>query len=127
MTKSEDKKTAADTEAIERPNAATPSVDRPWDAAAALARRLKTRRGNHPVFFEVLARGRTAARAAWSYPSPITAFQALAGHVPLYTGAMNACFTGDERVILQPGNFYGGWVTANLQGRIKGAPRSERW
>jgi len=127
VTKSEDKKNAADTDAIERPNAATPSVDRPWDAAAALERRLKTRSGNSPVFFEVLARGRTVARASWFYPSPMTAFQTLAGHMSFYVGAMDAFFADDERVIPQPGNFYGGWVIANLQGRIKGAPGSERW
>ncbi len=79
------------------------------------------------IYFDVQGGGRRAARAAWSYPSPTAAFQALAGHVAFYPGAMDACFVGDERVIPQPGDFYGGWVTANLQGRIKGAPGSEGW
>lgn len=79
------------------------------------------------VYFDVQVGGRTAARAAWSYPSPDARFKALAGHVSFYASAMDACFVGDERVIAQPGEFYGGWVTANLQGRIKGAPGTEYW
>ena len=79
------------------------------------------------VYFDVRAGGRLAARAAWSYPSPTAAFSALAGHVSFYASAMDACFVGEERVMPQPGDFYGGWVTANLQGRIKGAPGSEGW
>jgi uncharacterized protein (DUF427 family) len=79
------------------------------------------------VYFDVQAGGRTASRAAWSYPTPDGPFQALAGYVSFYAGAMDACFVGDDRVIPQPGDFYGGWVTANLQGRIKGAPGTENW
>jgi uncharacterized protein (DUF427 family) len=78
-------------------------------------------------YFDVQAGGRTAARAAWSYPSPTAAFEPLADHVSFYAGAMDACFVGEERVIPQPGDFYGGWVTANLQGRIKGVPGTEHW
>lgn len=79
------------------------------------------------AYFDVRVGGRTASRAAWSYIAPDKPFQALAGYVSFYAGAMDACFVGDERVIPQPGDFYGGWVTANLQGRIKGAPGTENW
>ncbi len=79
------------------------------------------------TYFDVQAGGRTAARAAWSYPSPTAGFQALSGYVSFYASMMDACFVGEERVMPQPGDFYGGWVTTNLQGRIKGAPGSEGW
>ncbi len=79
------------------------------------------------VYFNVQGGGKTVPRAAWSYPSPTAAFQPLAGHVSFYASAMDACFVGAEQVLPQPGDFYGGWVTANLQGRIKGAPGSEGW
>ena len=79
------------------------------------------------VYFDVQACGKTATRAAWSYPSPDARFFGLARYVSFYAGAMDACFVGDERVIPQPGDFYGGWVTANLQGRIKGAPGTRHW
>lgn len=79
------------------------------------------------AYFDVQAGDKTAHHAAWSYPSPSASFSALAGHVSFYAGAMDACFVGAERVIPQPGDFYGGWVTANLQGRIKGTPGTEHW
>ncbi len=79
------------------------------------------------AYFDVEAGGRTAPRAAWCYPAPTGAFRALAGYLAFYASAMDACFVGAEKVIPQPGDFYGGWVTANLQGRIKGAPGTEGW
>ncbi len=79
------------------------------------------------AYFDVQAGGKTAARAAWHYATPTKPFAALAGYLSFYASAMDACFVGEERVIAQPGDFYGGWVTANLQGRIKGAPGTEHW
>ncbi|MDJ0627449.1 MAG: DUF427 domain-containing protein [Rhodobacter sp.] len=67
------------------------------------------------------------AQAAWSYPRPTPAFAALAGHVAFYSGKMEACFVGDERVLSQPGDFYGGWVTGNLTGIVKGGPGTRGW
>ena len=78
-------------------------------------------------YFDVGADGKTAHRAAWAYPSPDAPFKALAGHVSFYASAMDACFVADYRVVAQPGDFYGGWVTANLRGHIKGAPGTEHW
>ena len=40
---------------------------------------------------------------------------------------MDACFVGDEEVRPQPGDFYGGWVTDNLDGIVKGAPGTVHW
>lgn len=65
--------------------------------------------------------GTTAPRAAWSYGEPTTGFAVIANYVAFYAHAMDACFIGDQLVTPQSGNFYGGWVTDNLRGRIKGA------
>ena len=78
-------------------------------------------------YLDVHGGGRTAARAAWSYPHPSPGFEAIAGHVALYASAMDACFVGDERVTSQPGGFYGGWVTRGLAGPFKGVPGSRGW
>ncbi|MDJ0824827.1 MAG: DUF427 domain-containing protein [Rhodobacter sp.] len=78
-------------------------------------------------YFDVLGGGQRASRAAWSYPDPTAEFTALAGYVAFYAGRMQACFVGDAPVIAQPGDFYGGWVTANLTGIVKGAPGTEGW
>ena len=78
-------------------------------------------------YFDVLAGCATAPRAAWAYDNPTARFAALAGHVALYAALMDEAWVGDLRVIPQPGNFYGGWVTPNLDGQIKGAPGTQHW
>ncbi len=71
--------------------------------------------------------GKLAAGAGWSYPEPSPAFAALRDHVAVYAAPMDACFVDEERVTPQPGGFYGGWVTTNLEGPFKGAPGTEFW
>lgn len=78
-------------------------------------------------YFDVVSGGVTAARAAWAYDQPVPAFAALAGHVAFYAARMDEAWIGDYRVTPQPGGFYGGWVTPNLTGTIKGAPGTEGW
>jgi uncharacterized protein (DUF427 family) len=78
-------------------------------------------------YHDLLAGGVTAARAAWSYPDPTPAFAAIAGHVALYAGRVDACFVDDERVTPQEGGFYGGWITPDVQGPFKGAPGTQGW
>ncbi len=78
-------------------------------------------------YFDVLAGHKTALRAAWSYESPTARFAALAGHVAFYAALIDEAWVGDMRVIPQPGDFYGGWVTPNLDGQIKGAPGTQHW
>jgi len=79
------------------------------------------------AYWDVAAAGRAARRAAWSYPAPTPAFAAIRDHVAVYPGPMDACLVGGEQVSPQPGGFYGGWVTANLRGTVKGAPGTEFW
>ena len=78
-------------------------------------------------YFDVVVDGARAPRAAWSYDRPGDAFRELGGYVAFYPGLMTACHVGDARVLPQPGDFYGGWVTPNLTGRIKGAPGTRHW
>lgn len=78
-------------------------------------------------YWNVVVGDARAARAAWSYPDPVPAFGALRDQIAIYPGAMEACWVGDIRVTPQPGGFYGGWVTPNLTGRIKGARGTEHW
>jgi len=78
-------------------------------------------------YFDVIAGAATAPRAAWAYDRPTARFAALAGHVAFYAGQMDGAWVGDLRVIPQPGEFYGGWTTPNLDGEIKGAPGTRHW
>jgi uncharacterized protein (DUF427 family) len=78
-------------------------------------------------YFDVLMGSATAPRAAWAYDHPTGRFAALAGHAAFYAALMDEAWVGNLRVTPQPGNFYGGWVTANLDGQIKGAPGTQHW
>jgi uncharacterized protein (DUF427 family) len=78
-------------------------------------------------YFDVIAGAREALRAAWAYPHPTGAFAPIAGFVAFYPGQMDACLVGDVEVRPQPGGFYGGWVTPNLTGIVKGSPGTEGW
>ena len=60
-------------------------------------------------------------------PVPLARFAALADHVSLYPGRMDACVVGDERVEAQEGDFYGGWITPEVVGPFKGAPGTWGW
>lgn len=67
--------------------------------------------------------GRILRRAVWQYPDPTPAFGPLAGWFSLYPGAMDLCEVDGETVVPQPGGFYGGWITSDVEGPFKGDPR----
>jgi uncharacterized protein (DUF427 family) len=78
-------------------------------------------------YFDLSAGGQTARRAAWTYEAPSARFRPLAGHLALYASLMDRCTVGGVEVYAQPGDFYGGWITPNLQGVVKGGPGTEHW
>jgi uncharacterized protein (DUF427 family) len=79
------------------------------------------------VYHDVVGSGRSAHRAAWSYPDPAGPYEALRDHVAFYPAPMDACFIGDDRVTPQPGGFYGGWITPRVVGPFKGEPGTMGW
>lgn len=78
-------------------------------------------------YVDVIAGAQPALRAGWIYDTPTPGFAALAGYVAFYAGKLDEAWVGDQRVLPQPGDFYGGWVTPNLDGRIKGGPGTRHW
>lgn len=78
-------------------------------------------------YFDVVGGDRIVERAAWTYPSPVPAWAALAGHVAVYPAAMDLITVGGETVRAQDGGFYGGWVTDDVVGPFKGGSGSTFW
>ncbi len=78
-------------------------------------------------YFDVHGGDAVAPDAAWGYDRPHPAFGPIAGYVACYAGPMDACFVGDEQVEPQPGGFYGGWLTSNITGPVKGSPGTQGW
>lgn len=63
----------------------------------------------------------------WRYPEPTNErFSGLAGWISFYPNRV-ACFVDDERVRPQPGEFYGGWITDEIVGPVKGEAGSGGW
>jgi uncharacterized protein (DUF427 family) len=71
--------------------------------------------------------GKTARAAGWSYPKPTRRFAALKDLVCVYASRVDACFLDDEQVRSQEGDFYGGWITDDIEGPFKGAPGTMGW
>jgi uncharacterized protein (DUF427 family) len=78
-------------------------------------------------YFTVYGGGLVAPGAAWGYTSPSAAFASIAHQVGFYVAPMDACFVDDERVVAQPGGFYGGWITSAVVGPFKGDPGTRGW
>jgi uncharacterized protein (DUF427 family) len=78
-------------------------------------------------YFDVLAGGEVAPRAAWTYVDPVAAYAATAGAIAVMPGRMERCLVNGEVVTPQPGEFYGGWITSRVVGPFKGGPGTQGW
>ena len=78
-------------------------------------------------YLHAVAGGKRAEHAAWFYAEPREGFEALRDHVAFYAGRVDAAYLDDEPVTPQGGSFYGGWVTAEIEGPYKGEPGTEGW
>lgn len=79
------------------------------------------------AYWTIDVNGRRSERAAWSYPSPSHAYVDIADDLSFYASKVDACYVGDEPVLPQEGDFYGGWITPNLKGPFKGGPGTLGW
>jgi uncharacterized protein (DUF427 family) len=66
-------------------------------------------------------------RAGWSYASPSPGYEAIADAVAFYPSAMDECTVDGEPVLAQEGDFYGGWITSEINGPFKGAQGTAGW
>lgn len=61
-------------------------------------------------------------KAGWSYGKPNDRYSALKSWISLYPKLVDGCYLEGEKVIAQPGTFYGGWITSWIRGPFKGDP-----
>jgi uncharacterized protein (DUF427 family) len=78
-------------------------------------------------YYDLVAGGREVRDAAWSYSRPSAGFEAIRDHIAFYPGRVDAAFVDDEAVVAQPGDFYGGWITSDIEGPFKGGPGTGGW
>ncbi len=70
---------------------------------------------------------RTVHNVAWTYRDPSPGYEAIRDHLAFYAGLVDEAYVGEERVLPQPGRFYGGWITSRVVGPFKGGPGSAHW
>ncbi len=78
------------------------------------------------VHWTVLVATEAVRRAAWSYPRPSGDYGALRDYTAFYP-ALIECFVDGVAALPQPGGYYGGWVTPEITGPVKGEPGTEDW
>ncbi|MEA5419871.1 DUF427 domain-containing protein [Spirulina sp. CCNP1310] len=78
-------------------------------------------------YYTITVRDQVLVNAAWQYPEPTPNFAVIAEAIALYPGRMEACYVDGERVQAQAGDFYGGWITADIVGPFKGGAGTWGW
>ncbi len=78
-------------------------------------------------YFTISVNDRKAENAAWCYPSPTPSFEQMKGYVAFYPRMMDECRVAGEIATPQAGGFYGGWVTKDIVGPMKGEPGTWGW
>lgn len=78
-------------------------------------------------YFDLTVDGKTASRAVWCYRSPTKPFASIAGWYAVYPSRMDSCSVNGELIQPQEGDFYGGWITSDIEGPFKGAPGTWGW
>jgi uncharacterized protein (DUF427 family) len=78
-------------------------------------------------YYDLVDGGHEVRDAAWYYPEPSPGYEAIRDHIAFYPGRVDAAFVGDEQVVAQPGDFYGGWITSDIEGPFKGGPGTAGW
>lgn len=78
-------------------------------------------------YYDIVCNGHIHPRVAWTYRHPESSYLELRDHIAFYAQVMDACYVGDDKVLPQPGNFYGGWITPEVVGPFKGEPGTMGW
>ncbi len=104
-----------------------PRDDIAMDHLAASSRSSVCEWKGRATYFHVAIGGDMFADVGWSYPAPKDDFHLLQHHVAFYAGPFEDCFVDGEKVVAQPGSFYGGWITSLVAGPFKGTPGSMFW
>ena len=64
--------------------------------------------------------------AAWTYVETYPEYASLAEHFAFYPAKLD-CTVDGEAVVAQPGDYYGGWVTADVVGPFKTGDSRTAW
>jgi uncharacterized protein (DUF427 family) len=66
-------------------------------------------------YYDLEVAGEVVQHAAWFYPNPSPSYVELRGFVAFYPAKMDQCLVDGETVQPERGDFYGGWVTSEIE------------
>jgi uncharacterized protein (DUF427 family) len=75
------------------------------------------------IYYDIRVNAKSATSAGWSYPDPAEGYQEIVNHIAFYPRLMDACFVDGERVVPEPGQYFGGWITGDIVGPFEGESR----
>lgn len=78
-------------------------------------------------YLDLVTENRRHPAVAWTYPQPSAGYEQLTDHLAFYPGRVDRALLDEEQVLVQGGDFYGGWITADLAGPFKGPPGTTGW
>jgi uncharacterized protein (DUF427 family) len=78
-------------------------------------------------YLDALIDGTRVPAVGWTYREPSPGYQTLTDHIAFYPGRVDGAWLDDERIEAQSGDFYGGWISADLVGPFKGPPGTLGW
>jgi len=79
------------------------------------------------TYYTIKVGDKVSENAAWSYHYPSTGYESIKDFVAFYPGLVDACYVDREMVKAQEGDFYGGWITSEIEGPFKGGPGTASW
>jgi len=79
------------------------------------------------TYWDVVVDGVRHPAVAWSYEQPTAGYEQLRGALAFYPSRVQAATVDGEPVRAQAGDFYGGWITAEVVGPFKGEPGTRGW
>lgn len=71
------------------------------------------------VYWDVKVNDNVVKAGGWSYPDPFEEFIQIKNYLAFYPALVD-CYVDGEHVKPQPGGFYGGWITQEIVGPVKG-------
>ena len=78
-------------------------------------------------YYDVVVGDRRSEAAAWTYPTPVERLR-RADRLPRVLSPAGRPLHARRRCRgAQRGDFYGGWITPDIQGPFKGAPGTASW
>lgn len=79
------------------------------------------------AYYTIQVKDKVSENAGWSYRSPNPGYESLKDYIAFYPGRVDACYVDGEKVRSQEGDFYGGWITSEIEGPFKGGAGTDGW